>query len=146
MLTLDKIKQEDVPNVKMVHAENHSYPFPDLSNPLYVVQDLIKDENGEIVMAGIIRLTSEVILVTNKSANINKRIAALGIIAKELTRMLKELGIEDCHIFAEEDPNFIMFLKKLGFIDCTGKAMVGFVEPVRVEKTSEQKSTEDHIQ
>jgi hypothetical protein len=141
MLTLDKIKLEDIPSIKMIHAENHNYPFPDLTNPLYVVQDVIRDENDDIIMAGVIRVTSEAILITNKQATVTKRIAALAILAKEMIKMLKELQIEDCHIFAEEDPNFITFLKKLGFIDCTGKPMVGFVR-----NPDEQKSTEKHVQ
>jgi hypothetical protein len=35
-----------------------------------------------------------------------------------------EFGLEDCHTFAENDDHYINILRKLGFVDSTGHAMV----------------------
>ena len=35
-----------------------------------------------------------------------------------------DFGLEDCHTFAENDDHYINILRKLGWLDCTGHALV----------------------
>ena len=126
MLTLDKIKKEDLERLWNIHKKFYNFPFPDLGSPLYCIQDVIKDANGQIIMAGICKLTSEGIFITNKDVSPFVRTRAIKILIEEFDKILHQLGLEDCHTFAEENKHYVEYLKTFGFKECTGIPLVSF--------------------
>lgn len=117
-----RLNSIDINKLKKIHANNHSYPFPDFNDPLYAIQRVVT-EGDKIIVAGIIRITSEGLFITDKETSPFMRAKAIKILNNEMNLIWK-FGINDCHTFAENDDNYINILRKLGFEDCTGHAMV----------------------
>lgn len=97
---------------------DNSFPFPDLSNPLYISKrEVISD--GQLIAGGIVRLTTEGILFTNKDCSLHKRTIASKAIIQALKEDIKKKGLDECHVFVQQS-NVACFLERLGFKDCKG--------------------------
>src|SRR5690349_11935805 len=105
-----------------IRSINERLPFPprNLNDPLYISKRII-DIDGEVVAAGLLRLTSEAILMLNPESAKRYKVTAL----KELINLCKidcqKFNIDEVHAFLTGDAdNFSRVLKKLGFEDATG--------------------------
>lgn len=94
------------------------FPFPDIKNPMYISNKIVID-NGEIVGAGFVRLTSEGILILDKERSKIVRAKAAVSIVEGLKDSVKKFGLDECHVFVQ-DVNVQRFLGKLGFVNCKG--------------------------
>lgn len=103
-------------DLKDIH--DNSFPFPDLSNPLYISKKEVVSD-GIIIAGGIVRLTAEGILFTNKDASLMQRAIASNAIIKALREDVKNRGLDECHVFVQQS-NVQAFLKRLGFEYCKG--------------------------
>jgi hypothetical protein len=122
-MIIKKIEQSDLPELLEIHKEFHNFPFPDLNNPLYILQNVVKDDKG-IIMAGFSKITSEGIFVINKSLNPITITKAIKMVEEDMAKKSIDVGFEDMHVFADNDDHFINILCKLGFVRCTGFPMV----------------------
>lgn len=99
------------------------FPFPNLNEPLYAIQEPIY-EGGKLVGAGIVHVTSEVILILDKDlGNFQKARAVLEIFSKLRTKVPNN-GFTDSHIWSFGE-GFDKILKKhFNFQETTGKSLV----------------------
>lgn len=97
---------------------DNSFPFPDLSNPLYVSKKIAMSD-GKIIGGGIVRITTEGILILNQDASLQQRSIASKAIINSLKEDIKSRGLDECHVFVQQ-ANVRLFLKSLGFINCKG--------------------------
>jgi N-acetylglutamate synthase-like GNAT family acetyltransferase len=111
MIILDYIDEEVI---KRIHDD--SFPLPDLSNPLYVSQKTVIDE-GDVVAAGLVRLTAEGILITNQSLPAITRARASKELIEALKKDCKGRGLDECHAFVKNSV-VAEFLFHLGFQKC----------------------------
>ena len=118
MIILDKIDQEDL---KELH--DATFPLPDLLNPTYIAGRTIID-NGKVVAIGILKVTTEAVLITNERAPHITRGRAVKALVNELEIELRKRRLQDCHIFVKQH-HVQRFLRGLGFVDCNaGNPMV----------------------
>jgi len=102
--------------LRKIHDE--SFPFQDLANKLYISQKTVID-NGEIVAAGLVRLTAEGILMCNMNMPVITRARATRELIESLKKDVQSRGLDECHVFVK-DPKVQEFLMKLGFKICRG--------------------------
>jgi len=65
-MTIKRLEKSDVEELFTIHHKFYTFPFPNLANPLYAIQRVVRDSKGNIVLAGIVKITSEGIFITNK--------------------------------------------------------------------------------
>jgi len=111
VIVVDQIADE----VQRIEIE---FPFPDLSNPLYISRKTII-ENNQIVGAGLVRLTGEGILILDPSQPKTVRARAAAQVIEALKQDVKSRGLDECHVFVR-DPNVVKFLKHVGFVESQG--------------------------
>lgn len=97
---------------------NGNFPFPDLADELCIAKKAVI-ENGNLIGAGIIRLTSEGILIMDAKAPLRSRVRAILSLADALRRDVKQQGMTECHVFVRE-PNVRKFLQRVGFVSSIG--------------------------
>lgn len=110
------LERSDIERLRAMHDD--AFPFPDLSNPRYLIQKAI-DVEGELIGSGIVRLTSEAILILDKTTPRVTRVKATQAIVNSLMRTAKLKGLDECHAFVRE-PNIERLLKTLGFENSKG--------------------------
>lgn len=138
-MNVKRVEKSDLQELWDIHKKFYNYAFPDLSNPLYIFQRVVRDENGEVITASVIKITCEGLFITNKDASHIKIIKAIKRLITQLREDCSLFGLEECHIFSENDDHYINILRKLGFTDCTGFPMV--IQGIK----NVQKSTEEHV-
>lgn len=111
MIIIDGIADE----VRRIPTE---FPFPDTSNPLYIAQKTIIDA-GEVVGAGLVRLTGEGILILDPAKSRVSRAWGAAQVIEALKQDVKARGLDECHVFVR-DSNVQRFLEHLGFKECQG--------------------------
>ena len=111
MLVLESIEEEEM---KKIH--DGSFPLPNLTDPAYIASRTVID-NGSIVAVGLVRVTTEAILIINQSLPRITRARAGQKLVEEMGRELRWRGIHDCHVFVK-NPKVREYLRHLGFIDC----------------------------
>lgn len=121
-MVITNVLESEVEVLKSLH--DNSFPFPDLDD--CIVKQAVID-NGILVGMGIVRLTTEGILIINKDlSSLTKSRCIQGLI-NNMVPKVKSLGIKDCHVFVQ-DYKMIRFLQEIGFQDCKGgKAMILFL-------------------
>jgi hypothetical protein len=112
MLILDDSCEE----LKNIH--DNSFPFPDVSNPLYISKKLVISQ-GKLVGGGLVRLTAEGILILDQSLPVGLRAIASKAIITALKEDVKKKGLDECHVFVK-DPNVQELLRRFGFVNCQG--------------------------
>jgi hypothetical protein len=108
---------------KALEAISIDFPFPDIENPLYMAAKVIEDD-GKVIGAAFIRLTSEAILVMDETTPKRTRVEGVEGCFNALQQEIKALGMDECHAFVRA-PNIAKLLTKLGFkFTRSGHAMV----------------------
>lgn len=122
MLQLN-MTDENIDDLERVHKAR--FPFPDLRDPLYIDREIIIS-HGRIVAAGLARVTTEGIVIVDETLPTYVRMKAIRDLISSMSGVLKAKGMEDCHVFVNDD-RFMNILKKLGFQVCQAAAMVKFL-------------------
>lgn len=79
------------------------------ANPLYFSKLLIEDD-GKVIGASLVRLTSEITIIFDKDSNNIQRIKALKILLDEQVRIGKGIGIDQVHAFTDIDKDLMLHL------------------------------------
>ena len=89
----------DVNALRKLHAsQGFDYPFPDLSDPLFVSKLILEDDAGRTVLASLARLTCEMYLLVDPGAgNPHERFSRLQTLHFVGQRDLLARGLEDAH-------------------------------------------------
>ena len=120
-MNIKRLEKSDIQELWNIHSGN--FAFPDLSNPLYALQRVVRDENGKVVLGAFVKLTSEGIFIIDKDASPITLVKAMKLANDNITDAWT-IGLEDCHVFAVNDDHFINLLRELGWTDCTGHPMI----------------------
>jgi hypothetical protein len=98
---------------------NQDFPFPDFSDPTFIEKKVLVDK-GKIIGCGLVKLTSEFILIMDESSPLRSRVIGISEIQKNLICALLRRGIRDVHIFPD-DEKIIKYAEHLGFEICNSK-------------------------
>ena len=109
--------KEILDDVHRIH--NGSFPFPDFNDSTFIEKKIIIDK-GKVIGCGIIKITSEFILILDEQSSIKSRVLGLQELQKHLVCDLLKKGIRDCHIFTDSD-NVTKFAEHCGFEKCPSK-------------------------
>jgi hypothetical protein len=101
-----------------------SFPIPNVNNKHYITQKVI-DLDGRIIGSGMIKLTTESILILDPSLSKITKVKVLCSLINVMKNELKHFGLDDTHVFLT-DPEPLKtekVLLRLGFIPAEGKAL-----------------------
>lgn len=128
------LKYSDIPALLKMHEKaGYKFPFPDVAspliegenpqwNPLYLSKGVV-EENGHILGAGFVKLTSEAMLILDHDSSAHELSRALTEIVLVGEAQTVKHGIGEWHTFVE-DSNFANILKKhYGFQDAKGHVL-----------------------
>lgn len=89
----------DLKALRRLHAsQGFDYPFPDLSDPLFVSKLILEDDAGRTVLASLARITCEMYLLVDPGAgNPHERFGRLQMLHFAGERDLLARGLEDAH-------------------------------------------------
>src|SRR5580704_1771789 len=93
MIISNQLTEEEL---SLLH--DNSFPIPNINNPLYFSKKLIID-NGELIAAGLVKLTCEGVLVINEKAPLRSRVNGIKALIEEQSKDAKKIGLDDCHVF-----------------------------------------------
>jgi hypothetical protein len=120
-ILLDEIEIENMLVINnadqdIVNSLHKDFPNPDVGKCI-VKKTIIS--NGQVILIGLVKLSSEIILLSNDKVSEFKRGKALLMLEEEIERELNFRGIDECHAFLRwnEFNGFKIedILKKLGF-------------------------------
>ena len=115
------IELKDLIVLEKIHAGSCSFPMPNLNDDIYFVKKAI-DIKGNLRGAAIVRLTSEVSLILDRTLTKLERARAIEEVFTELKDRLTSIGLKDTHLFIiPEDEDFASFMQKhFEFVKATG--------------------------
>lgn len=116
------MQKSDLNELRQIHEKYYEkeFVFPEFGKfiaPFTVI------ENDQIVVAGGVRTIIESVLITNKDFPVRDRRSALYNALAASTHITKSAGHDQLHAFIQ-DPVWEKQLKRIGFKDCVGKALV----------------------
>lgn len=102
------------------------FPIPNPNNRLYIVQKTITDDEGKVLGAAFVHLTTEISLIWGGGVSRFERVRKMKEIFDSLLKEITDAGLEDTHIFVlpENDVGHSNFLvNKFGFKQVTGRPL-----------------------
>lgn len=99
--------------IRLHESTKEQFPVPDLEDKMYISCKSAV-ENGKVQAIGLIRLTTEGILVTDQSLPKTTRALASVAVMDALKKDLLSKQIHECHVFVQ-DENVARFLRHYGF-------------------------------
>jgi hypothetical protein len=90
----------DLPELRRIHAaQDFSYEFPDLENPLFVSKVVLaEDDGGSVLGAALLRLTAEAYLLLDpRSGTPHERWQRVQILQHATEQDAWRRGLEDVH-------------------------------------------------
>ncbi len=112
----------DLDKVRSIHERCSDFPLPNIDGPLYVVRETILF-GDRIIGVGLLRLTSEAVIILDLDEPRSVRARALEQLINTGIHKSQKLGIDEMHAFltGEITHSFADVLKrKFGFVDCEG--------------------------
>jgi hypothetical protein len=116
MIILDAV---DLSTLESLHRSiQEQFPIPDITDPMYISCKAVVD-NGKVQAIGLVKLTTEGVLVTD--INLPKTTRALASVTamNALKQDLISKGIHECHVFVQ-DEKVGKFLRHYGFKESKG--------------------------
>ena len=69
-MLIREYRESDLTALRRMHAsQGFDYPFPDLSDPIFISKLVVEDDDGRPVMASLARLTCEMYLLVDREAD-----------------------------------------------------------------------------
>lgn len=116
------LEVKDIPSIRSIHERSSDFPFPNLDNPLYIVKEVIEND-GKIIGLGLIRLTSEAVVILDLDEPRKIRARAIEELLRVGIMKSQKLGIDEINSFltGEITHSFADVLRrKFGFVNCEG--------------------------
>jgi len=114
MIAVD-LREDNWSLLKEMNKQDFIVPIND---PLLISKKVII-ENNQIIGSGMVKITTEGILILDESIPVDIRVNALKLLIKECQLDLEKKNIHECHVFVKNE-RFQRVLAKLGFQFCKG--------------------------
>ena len=125
MLMIRTIQDKDISQVVDIHKQFYekTFPFPDLSDPKWLGKYVVTDDYDNVILFGGAKLIVEAIAVTDKRRSVRDRREALMKLLQAEIFCCGAYNFDQLHAFIQ-DPIWEGHLKKYGFRNCKGQAIV----------------------
>src|SRR6266571_7719869 len=113
---------EDITKVRSIHERSSDFPLPDFCDSHYVIKE-VAVKNDKIIGVGLLRTTSEAILILDLDEARSDRAQAIEELLRTGIWKCQKIGIDEIHSFltGEITYSFADVLKrKFGFVNCEG--------------------------
>jgi hypothetical protein len=111
---------DDESALRAMHAaQGFDYPFPDLSNQLFLTRLVLEDDSGKPLMAALGRVTCEAFLLADPAAGSPRdRWQQVVVLHEAMRRALHAQGFEDatCWVPPRIERAFGRRLRRLGWV------------------------------
>lgn len=114
---------DDIERVRDIHEKHYKTEFDYPKFMDNYICAFVVEIDGSIVSAGGVRNIAEVVLVTNKDKSVAERRAALYQILDASAFIAGRSNHDGLHAFVQDD-GWRQHLKKVGFIETKGQALV----------------------
>ena len=123
-MNIRPLEEKDIQAVKYIHARwfNDEFTFPDFFDK-FICRFIIEDDDNEIVCAGGVRLITESIMITDQNISSRQKRDVLLEALNVSTHMANKNDFAHLHAFVQDD-TWNKILKKVGFRNCKGNALV----------------------
>jgi hypothetical protein len=119
-MRIREYRPEDEPALRAMHAaQGFDYPFPDLSNQLFLTRLVLEDDAGKPVMAALGRVTCEAFLLADpRAGRPGDRWQQLVVLHEAMRGALHARGFEDatCWVPPRIERAFGRRLRRLGWV------------------------------
>ena len=124
-LQMRELTASDIENLEGIHRSNCQFPFPDFQNQLYCCNKVVVDDHGEIIGMGAVRLTSESILIMDKSRPTTMKARAIKMLVTRMKSEVQALGMDETHAFVDDKDSCLRRLLKqvFGFVECQARSV-----------------------
>jgi len=125
-LKIRNLLTNDLEVIMQLHKNSgEDFPFPDLLNQLYCCSKVVEDEDENIVGVGVVRLTSESILILNPGRERSVRARAIKLLINRMKRDVKVLGMDETHVFISKSNSKLktILMRAFGFVECKDKSL-----------------------
>jgi hypothetical protein len=118
-------KESDVEKLLAIHEKHyrHEFEFPELKDPKFIGKFVATDDFDNPICFGSVRLIAEAVAITDKCRSVLERREALIKILQASKFVADGFGFDQLHAFIQ-DPTWERHLKKNGFKECKGRALV----------------------
>lgn len=110
---------DDAEALRKIHAQmGLDYSLPDLSSPLFAVKKVAIGKDGEVVGAGLLRITAEAFLLLSPSLSNSRKLLTMKSLQPEVLSEAWKLGIDEVECRIPEtvlDANFEASLRYFGW-------------------------------
>ena len=110
----------DLDALKRLHAaQGFDYPFPQVADPIYLTRLVVEDDKQRLVMASLVRLTSEVYLLHDPDVNTpRERFKHVLALHRATEQDAWRRGLQDAHAFLppQVESSFGRRLRRLGWV------------------------------
>ena len=111
---------DDESALRAMHAaQGFDYPFPDLSNQLFLTRLVLEDDSGKPLMAALARVTCEAFLLADpRAGSPRERWQQVIVLHEAMRRALHAQGFEDatCWVPPRIERSFGRRLRRLGWV------------------------------
>jgi len=107
--------KEDIWEVQALIRANQDWNIPDINSPLYILKEVAVNHKGAIIGIGLVRLTSEVILVVDAKQNLATKMTTLKTLMNRGIDESRKCGLDEWHAFVMSY-KFAKLLEKLKFV------------------------------
>lgn len=120
---LRELDEKDYPTLAKLHkAREYDFALPEFSNPLYIVK-AISEKDNEIIAAGLVKITSEAIIIFNESAKLKDKIESLEDLLTIGAKKTLDYGIPDWHCWVKDTGFANLLRRKYNFTNAGGKSL-----------------------
>ena len=120
-----EIRKSDYTRIKEIHEKFYKTEFdlPDFVEKYICSFVVVNEDNNDIICAGGLRKIVEAVLITNQDYSARTRKKALFEVLAANTYFAQKYDYHELHAFVQ-DPQWEHHLRKVGFNDTKGKALV----------------------
>lgn len=124
-LKIRNLIPDDLKKLEELHSTNCDFPLPDLLNHLYCCNKVVEDDAGNTIGIGIVRLTSESILIIDKKCTKLLRVRVVKMMIDQMKSEVKSLGMDETHCWISNADSLLrqMLIKTFGFLACKSKSV-----------------------
>lgn len=119
------VDREDYKKLKEIHERFYKteFDFPNFVDKFLCSFVVVNEDNNDIICGGGVRTLCESVLLTNKDYSPRLRKQALHEVLTASVHFTEKFGYHELHAFVQ-DQQWEHHLRKIGFSDTVGKALV----------------------